>query len=126
MVEAQREDGGWGVGGSTPASVEETSLAVEALVSANRYFLSLVQMPPGPGSLNVAGTFAQIENAIARGVEWLIHQTDHGTRFDPTPIGFYFAKLWYYEKLYPLIFTVAALSSVKAYAARQIRMTKHE
>jgi squalene-hopene/tetraprenyl-beta-curcumene cyclase len=27
----------------------------------------------------------------------------------PAPIGFYFAKLWYYEKLYPLIFTVAAL-----------------
>jgi squalene-hopene/tetraprenyl-beta-curcumene cyclase len=27
----------------------------------------------------------------------------------PTPIGFYFAKLWYYERLYPLIFTVGAL-----------------
>ena len=26
-----------------------------------------------------------------------------------TPIGFYFARLWYFEKLYPLIFTVAAL-----------------
>jgi hypothetical protein len=26
-----------------------------------------------------------------------------------SPIGFYFAKLWYYEKLYPLIFTVSAL-----------------
>ncbi len=26
-----------------------------------------------------------------------------------SPIGFYFAKLWYYERLYPLIFTVAAL-----------------
>jgi squalene-hopene/tetraprenyl-beta-curcumene cyclase len=28
---------------------------------------------------------------------------------EPSPIGFYFAKLWYYEKLYPLIFTVSAL-----------------
>jgi squalene-hopene/tetraprenyl-beta-curcumene cyclase len=27
----------------------------------------------------------------------------------PSPIGLYFAKLWYYEKLYPLIFTVASL-----------------
>ena len=26
-----------------------------------------------------------------------------------TPIGFYFAKLWYYERLYPLIFSVSAL-----------------
>jgi squalene-hopene/tetraprenyl-beta-curcumene cyclase len=25
------------------------------------------------------------------------------------PIGFYFAKLWYYEKMYPLIFTVSAI-----------------
>ncbi|PYK61575.1 MAG: hypothetical protein DME21_08745 [Verrucomicrobia bacterium] len=29
-----------------------------------------------------------------------------------SPIGFYFAKLWYYERLYPQIFTVAALSRV--------------
>jgi squalene-hopene/tetraprenyl-beta-curcumene cyclase len=28
---------------------------------------------------------------------------------ESAPIGFYFAKLWYYEKLYPLIWTVAAL-----------------
>jgi squalene-hopene/tetraprenyl-beta-curcumene cyclase len=28
---------------------------------------------------------------------------------EPSPIGFYFAKLWYYERLYPRIFTVAAL-----------------
>jgi hypothetical protein len=31
-----------------------------------------------------------------------------------SPIGFYFAKLWYFEKLYPLIFfTVSALSQVR-------------
>jgi squalene-hopene/tetraprenyl-beta-curcumene cyclase len=28
----------------------------------------------------------------------------------PSPISFYFAKLWYYERLYPQIFTVGALS----------------
>ncbi len=28
---------------------------------------------------------------------------------EPAPIGFYFAKLWYFAKLYQLIFTVAAL-----------------
>ena len=27
----------------------------------------------------------------------------------PWPIGFYFAKLWYHERLYPLIFTTTAL-----------------
>jgi squalene-hopene/tetraprenyl-beta-curcumene cyclase len=32
----------------------------------------------------------------------------------PSPIGFYFARLWYYERLYPMIFTVGALAAVKA------------
>jgi len=31
-----------------------------------------------------------------------------------SPIGFYFAKLWYYEKLYPIIFTVGALNRASA------------
>ena len=44
-----------------------------------------------------------------RGLAWLVERIEAGGLYDPTPIGFYFAKLWYYEKLYPLIFTVAAL-----------------
>ena len=32
---------------------------------------------------------------------------------EPSPIGFYFAKLWYFEKLYPIIFTVAALGRAR-------------
>ena len=42
----------------------------------------------------------------------LRHRTDHGVLRHlkrPSPIGFYFAKLWYYEQLYPMISTVAAL-----------------
>ena len=40
-----------------------------------------------------------------------------GGGFGPSaPIGFYFAKLWYYEKLYPMIATVAALSSYRRLA----------
>jgi hypothetical protein len=31
---------------------------------------------------------------------------------DASPIGLYFAKLWYYERLYPLIFATAALGRV--------------
>jgi squalene-hopene/tetraprenyl-beta-curcumene cyclase len=38
-----------------------------------------------------------------------VEAVESGRFRDPSPIGFYFAKLWYYEKLYPLIFTVAAL-----------------
>ena len=44
-----------------------------------------------------------------RRLAWLVEAVESGRFRDPTPIGFYFAKLWYFEKLYPLIFTVAAL-----------------
>jgi len=39
-------------------------------------------------------------------------KTKNGTEFPPSPIGFYFAKLWYYEKHYPICYSVAALEGV--------------
>ncbi len=48
----------------------------------------------------------QSSSAALRG---LIEAVESGRFREASPIGFYFAKLWYYEKLYPLIFTVAAL-----------------
>ena len=50
--------------------------------------------------------------AVRRGVHWLIQRVESGEFMQPSPIGFYFAKLWYYEKLYPIIFTVGALNRV--------------
>ena len=60
------------------------------------------------------GSFGTIEDtavAVAalgdlRGARWLEECVD----FEPSPIGLYFAKLWYSERLYPLIFTVSALT----------------
>jgi squalene-hopene/tetraprenyl-beta-curcumene cyclase len=49
--------------------------------------------------------------ALESGTSWLIKQA--AGDLDPAPIGFYFAKLWYYEKLYPLIFTTATLRRVR-------------
>ena len=71
------------------SSIEETALAVEALLAA----------PNNP----------DFQTSIERGVTWLIEQIEAGRHCDCSPIGFYFAKLWYYEKLYPIIFTVSAL-----------------
>jgi len=102
LIRNQRPDGGWGAGGDTPASIEETALALEALAS-----------PPLPSMILGNISAEEIDSAISRGVAWLIEHTHRGTQFDPTPIGFYFAKLWYFEKFYPLIFTVAALNAVK-------------
>ena len=87
LLELQLACGGWG-GAHTPEmkpSLEETALAVEALA----------------GSAHVS--------AFDRGVAWLVERVEGGGWSDPAPIGFYFAKLWYFELLYPLIHGVAAL-----------------
>ncbi|MCK4563690.1 MAG: squalene--hopene cyclase, partial [Verrucomicrobia bacterium] len=47
-----------------------------------------------------------------QGVDRLLEMTENGTAFPSSPIGLYFASLWYSEKLYPLIFTVEALKRV--------------
>ena len=54
-----------------------------------------------------------MERAAERGAGWLIEATGNGTEFPAAPIGFYFAKLWYFERLYPLVFTVWALERVR-------------
>jgi squalene-hopene/tetraprenyl-beta-curcumene cyclase len=51
----------------------------------------------------------EIRNALRLGLDWLIRAVETDAHSEPTPIGLYFAKLWYYEKLYPLVFAVAAL-----------------
>jgi len=122
LVANQNPDGGWGSGvwnkrvvpsdeqraaGFSPAvpdaphlplttrhsplisSVEETALAVEAL-------------------LPVADDEAY-RQSVERGLEWLVTAVERGDHRNAAPIGFYFAKLWYYEKLYPIIFTASAL-----------------
>ena len=89
-------DGGWGGGPGTAggrtagvSGVEETALAVEALASA--------PLPPA------------LQPAFTQGLAWLVEAVESGRHRETAPIGLYFAKLWYYERLYPLIFTVAAL-----------------
>ena len=47
--------------------------------------------------------------ATKRGLGWLMDRIDDRTYTNALPIGFYFAKLWYFERLYPISFTVAAL-----------------
>jgi len=50
------------------------------------------------------------QTAIDRGAAWLVSAVEQERWRAPEPIGFYFAKLWYHERLYPLIFATAALT----------------
>jgi len=89
------------------SSVEETALAVEALLAAcpRNATEGVPYSAPEPRTLNPDLVTAAVE----KGLTWLIERVECGEHCQPAPIGFYFAKLWYYERLYPLIFTVAAL-----------------
>ncbi|MFY7951352.1 MAG: hypothetical protein ACOVT5_02485 [Armatimonadaceae bacterium] len=102
LVPTQNADGGWGGRAGTPSSIEETALAVEGLA----VFLSGGRKPSE--SENSGG----LRPPLSRAIEYLASATRTGTHFPPSPIGFYFANLWYFEKLYPLVYTVAALNRV--------------
>ncbi len=97
LLAAQGSDGGWGGGPGVAPSLEETALAVEALAAWQP------EQPLSPA----------VRSAIEQGVDWLLLATGQGTRFDAAPIGLYFAKLWYSEKLYPVVFPLAALSQAR-------------
>jgi squalene-hopene/tetraprenyl-beta-curcumene cyclase len=93
----QNSDGGWGGGESLKSSTgwlsscEETALAVEALLDRE----SLPNMPV----------------FVKKGLNWLKQAVAEDRHKVDSPIGFYFAKLWYHERLYPQIFTVSALGA---------------
>jgi squalene-hopene/tetraprenyl-beta-curcumene cyclase len=81
-------------------SVEETSLAIEAL-------LPLVES----NQLHA--------RAVKNGLKWLVDAVEQGRLRQPSPIGFYFAKLWYQERLYPLVFAASALRQAVRQSAPQ-------
>ncbi|MEM0896523.1 MAG: prenyltransferase/squalene oxidase repeat-containing protein [Verrucomicrobiota bacterium] len=85
LLANQNDDGSWSGGKGHPPSIEETALSITALAGA-----------------------PEADGPVQYGHEWLKEATGSGTRFKESPIGFYFAKLWYFERLYPRIFTVAA------------------
>jgi squalene-hopene/tetraprenyl-beta-curcumene cyclase len=91
LVAAQNPDGGWGGAPGTPSTIEETALAVEILLDGG----------------------GEAHPAVNKGLAWLVEQIESGGLSRPTPMGFYFAKLWYFEKLYPIIFSVAALGRAR-------------
>ena len=117
LVENQNPDGGWGAGPGTPSSVEETALALEALLGAaeeRNEERGTENEERGTENNALHSSFPVPRSsflipAVEAGLSWLIPRVEDGRFREPSPIGFYFAKLWYFEALYPLIFTVAAL-----------------
>ena len=74
----QNPDGSWGGALNVSGSIEETALAISAL-SIDKSFL----------------------DSCLQGMTWL-DQNEQLFGLQASPIGLYFASLWYCEKLYPL------------------------
>jgi squalene-hopene/tetraprenyl-beta-curcumene cyclase len=91
LCRAQHPNGGWGGGEGVLESIEETAVAMEALSSLN-------------------GHSPRIDRAVGRLRQLL---AGDGWR-NAAPVGLYFARLWYYERLYPLIFSIGALGRVNS------------
>lgn len=108
-------------GGSSPVcpmtgtctSIEETGLALEAVGACWNTLFSLVQTHSTCiTSFDESGRLdlmARTHAAIDRACQALTTLTNNGTAFPSSPIGFYFAKLWYYEKTYPIVFALNGL-----------------
>jgi len=88
LIGSQNMDGGWG---RESSSVEETAVVVE--------------------TLSAFADQAEVSTTYHRGLNWLLEAVETDRFSQTSPIGLYFAKLWYYEDLYPIIFTASALHS---------------
>lgn len=88
LIQAQKPDGSFGGDKTAPSSIEETAVAAHAL-----------WMSEEPES----------QAAGRRAVDWLLEATKDGTEFPSAPIGLYFARLWYHERLYPVVWALQAL-----------------
>jgi len=93
LAAAQHADGGFGAATGGERSVEETALAVEALAAVGE---------------------ADVQVVADKGLSWLVQAVEAGRHTAASPIGFYFARLWYYEDLYPIVFTVGAFGHALA------------
>ncbi|MCK5146370.1 squalene--hopene cyclase [bacterium] len=80
----QNDDGGWGAHYKVNSSIEETALAISALAS------------------DASG------ECLEKGAAWLLNANNNKI-LASSPIGLYFASLWYDDKAYPAVFTAQAL-----------------
>jgi squalene-hopene/tetraprenyl-beta-curcumene cyclase len=85
LEQAQNEDAGWGATRGMASSFEETGLAVAALSDGEH------------------------REAVKGGVSWIAGNLPQEALPASTPVGLYFAKLWYSERLYPVIFALQGL-----------------
>jgi squalene-hopene/tetraprenyl-beta-curcumene cyclase len=108
LLAAQKADGGWGGDRGVAASIEETGVALAAL-----------------GRSQGDGDDSRILAATTNAARWLIAATSEHD-MSAAPVGLYFARLWYYEALYPLVFGLEGLAGAKVAGEAWARTAERE
>lgn len=114
LIDAQNVDGGFGGARGVVSSVEETGVALSALARLAGAFSPSSAghgLEGETGATSIGVTNDELARALQAGVRWLVDACREGDPL-PSPIGLYFARLWYFEALYPTIFAVEGLSAV--------------
>lgn len=91
LQDARRPQGGWTARAEGTPSIEESAWAVEALAAAS----------------------ATLGIDLSPGVEFLLAAIESGAWRAPAPLGLFFARHWYSEELYPVVYAVSALARVE-------------
>ncbi|MEM9826499.1 MAG: prenyltransferase/squalene oxidase repeat-containing protein, partial [Planctomycetota bacterium] len=97
------------------STIEETALAIEALAHVARLrggHQQIFRSKSANSASTGAATTNRLPAAIISGVGFLDRMVELERHRLAWPIGFYFAKLWYHERLYPLLFATRALGEV--------------
>lgn len=109
LLSQQNRDGGWGGGSSIRYISAEKSphseLAPEMGQACSTIEETAIVLE---GIMACSGEIVE-PRTIMRGLEWLTLAIHAGYHHTSQPIGFYFAKLWYHERQYPLAFSLSAL-----------------
>lgn len=92
----QNTDGGWGGRKGSPSRVNETAVAIHAL---------LWDREGG--------------RVIERGLNWLVERIESGTIDETNASAYSLGRVWYREDLFPLLFTARAMSHARRCLAEQ-------
>ena len=91
LLSVQNDDGGWGGAKGVSSKVTLTARALSALASVERPSME----------------------AIERGFAYLYEMWQAEELYREEPIGLYFARLWYSERMYNMVFTLIALKKLR-------------
>ena len=117
LLSVQNNDGGWGGAKGVPSKVTLTARALSALATfqdpvAQIQSLGFDVRNPG---IQTPDSNSGIAEAMNRAFNYLYRKYKAGELLAPEPIGLYFARLWYSEKMYNITFVLNALKKFKTH-----------